>query len=482
MNWAEVVKSRRCRRLVEHIVTDPFIDLAFVQPLISTDEWHRVIERQAVVYTSTGDLGESTTTYSMYKLKGPKLVISEFKNVYSYIDREDKGLSKALAEDKMSRAWKALIALLALRHLIIERAGLEMKELLPEVYADLRALTSNINALIRAKTGKEGTRGSSSPALVRRVLGGSREAVLETAPLVWWINLVMESEVFEAIFKFHYLVRLKRGEIERFIEEAERTLSEAVEGHEPDYEYARFEIFKALLSRCVELRGQYINKLQNAILFVKMFRVKVRDPQEWGWFIDGDVLTYTASVYIAEAQRLIGSKRVNFSIPLLIAPRSGAYAGVASALATLILLSPILMQYSIEAREAVAVTPADVLVALLRFVGKRGAEDFSVDIDELAGEILEFWRETGIYERIKRYTEYGKFEKPINPEEALRPPYTSISSPLALLIHTRVEGVHTVASKRIAAKLPPTMEGYDTIYVRPRYLNTVVGKVWGVDP
>ncbi|MGC9021417.1 MAG: hypothetical protein ACP5KE_09455, partial [Candidatus Methanodesulfokora sp.] len=254
---------------MEHIETDPFIDLAFVQPLISNDEWYRVIERQAIVYASTGDLGENTSTYSMYRLESPRRVISEFKNVYRYIDREGRGLSETLAEDKTSRAWRALIALLALRHLIVERAGLEMKELLPEVYTDLRALTRIIDALIKAKTSKEGTYGLSSPALVRKVLGGSEEEMLKAAPLVWWINLVMESEVFEALLKFHYLVRSKKEVIERFVKEAEEALSENVEGHEPDYEYMRFEIFKALLSRCVELRGQYINKLQNAILFVK---------------------------------------------------------------------------------------------------------------------------------------------------------------------------------------------------------------------
>ncbi|MGC8988241.1 hypothetical protein [Infirmifilum sp.] len=468
---------------MEYIETDPFIDLAFVQPLISNDEWYRVIERQATIYTSTGDLGENTATYSMYKLETPRRVISEFKNVYKHIDRGSMGLSEALAEDKMNRAWRALIALLALRHLIVERAGLEMRELLPEVYTDLRALAGTINALIKAKTGKEGAQSSSSPTLVKKVLGKSKEEVLETAPLVWWINLVMESKVFEAIFKFHYLVRTKKEILEKLVDETEQTLSE-IEGHEPDHEYTKFEIFKALLSRCVELRGQYINKLQNAILFVKTFRVKVKNTQEWRWFIDGDVLTYVASVYISEAQKLVSSKRVNFGIPLLIAPRSGAYAGAASALAALILLSPVLMQYSIEARETVAVTPADVLVALLRLAKKRDKggdmEDFSVDIDELAGEILQFWKDTGIYERIKRYTEYGEFKGPISPEESLKSPYKSISTSLALLIHTKVEGVHVVASKRTAAKLPPTMEEYDTIYVRPRYLNAVVRRVWEV--
>jgi hypothetical protein len=141
------------------------------------------------------------------------------------------------------------------------------------------------------------------------------------------------------------------------------------------------------------------------------------------------------------------------------------------------------MQYSIEARETVAVTPADVLVALLRLAKRRVKErdqDFSVDIDELAGEILEFWKDAGIYERIKRYAEYGEFRGSISPEESLKPPYASISTSLALLINTRVEGVHVIASKRIAAKLPPAMEGYDTIYVRPKYLNAVVRRVWEV--
>jgi hypothetical protein len=57
-------------------------------------------------------------------------------------------------------------------------------------------------------------------------------------------------------------------------------------------------------------------------------------------------------------------------------------------------MSPIFMQYAIEARSEVAVTPADIIVALLRIMKYRGeTESFLVHMRDVAGEILKFWEE-----------------------------------------------------------------------------------------
>ena len=325
------------RRLVEYIVADPFVDLAFVQLLLSNEDWLQVVKRQAEVYASTGDIGESTVTFRMYRSQSRQHVIKTLQRAYSTIDSY---LSDELANEKASRTWRALVTLLASLQLM-ERAGVGLGELLPEGYGRIEELRVVIDRMIEEKTSRE--RAEAAAAVTKVLRGLSGEQFLNTVPKLWWLNFVMESEVFEAVFKYHLLAS-KKELVSGFVKSAEEALSE-VKGHVSDISYMEYEVLKALLSRCVELRGQYINKLQNAIIFVKIGRRSVRNYEEWDWFLRDEVLTYFMSMYMAELQELLGLKEKELNISMLLSPRRER-GGPASALSTLILMSPIFMQYA----------------------------------------------------------------------------------------------------------------------------------------
>jgi len=462
--------ARRGRRLVEHIITDPFIDIAFVHPLISRSDWLQVLERQAVVFTSTGDAGENTVVYRRYRSEIRSIIVSTFKRIYERTI--ENHLREDLVENKARRAWKALLTLLASRSLM-ERVGLGLGELLPKKYADLASISPVIEKIIEVKTRNKGI---SSMTAIRKALaeiGVSGKELCDIAPLLWWINLVMESEVFEAVFKYHYLVYSKIDDIRRFAEEIERAL-QIFRDHESDEDYAEYEVLKALLNRCAELRGQYINKLQNAILFVKCLRQSIDDPEHWEWFMHNEILTYTASVYMVEMQTLSGAEKVILDISSIIGSRKGAYAGATSAFASLILLSPIFMQYAIEAYSTAVVTPADIVIAVLRLVRDYNQlSDFTVDVQKVGEVIEEFWEESGIIRRIQTYSQG---EVAFDDLHRLR----SFNISLALLINAGIEGIHISTMRNPIQKLPPRMIGYDSLFIRPSRLLSIVKKVWEV--
>jgi len=465
-----LMTAKRSKRLVEHIRNDPFIDMAFVHPLISRSDWLRVLERQAEVFISIGDMGEGTATYRRYKSEVRSLVVSMFKRVYKKtIERQ---LKEHLVEDKARRAWKALVTLFASR-LLMERIGLGLGELLPEKYADLASISRVVAKIIEVKTQGTGISGTTTVKRALKELGIEEKKLCDIAPFLWWINLVMEAEVFEAVFKFHYLVYSKMREIRSFAEEAESSLL-IFRDHEPDYDYAEYEVLKALLSRCAELRGQYINKLQNAILFVKYLRQSVDEPERWEWFVHDEILTYIASVYMVEMQRLSDVEKILLDVSSIIGSRRGSYAGVASALASLISLSPIFMQYAVEAQRAAVVTPADIVVSVLRLISKQHRlNDFAVSVQDVAEEIVRFWKESDILRRLQIYS-----QDEVGLDTLCRSRSFTIS--LALLINAGVDGIHVSTMRKPILKLPPRMIGYDSLFIRPRHLLPIIKKVWEV--
>jgi hypothetical protein len=452
------------RRLVESIRNDPFIDAAFIGYLIGREEWLDVMQRQARVYGEIGDIGEGTVTFRTYKEEVKKYIIAKFGRVY---ERGLENQIEKIGEEKARRAWRAAITLLLSKQLM-DRAGVGLGKLLPAEYARLESIAPILNALVDEKTRKKGL---SAPTAVRNVLkrlGG--EQVANSAPILWWTNLVMESEVFEGLLKFHYIVA-SSPHIAEFVKSAEDYLAR-VDGHASDYNYMEYEVLKGLLSRCTELRGQYINKLQNAIIFVKLWRNSVKNPQAWSWFLKNEVLTYTLSVYLTEIQSLLGLGKLRLNISALLAPKSGVYGGPASALSALILMSPIFMQYAIEARREVAVTPADIVVALLRIIRSHGrAEDFSVDMREVAEEIVKFWDEKDISRRLKLYAKDDISPDSVYSKEAL-------TTSLSLLINAGVSGISITTNRKPELRLPPRMLGFDSLYVRSEQFLTVLRTIW----
>lgn len=296
--------------------------------------------------------------------------------------------------------------------------------------------------------------------------------------------MVMESEALEGILKFHYIVSKKplMGELARFIETAEGYLSE-IEGHKADPAYMEYEVLKSLMSRCVELRGQYINKVQLALLFVKLWRRSVRRPEEWRWFLKDDVLTYALAIYLAELQALLGlGGRIKLNILSLLAPealgegegvsRKSIYGGSASALLALILMSPIFMQYAIEARSEVAVTPADIIVALLRIMKYRGGtESFLVHMRDVVDEILRFWEEKDLARRLKLY---------VKDEISLDALYSKRSHTLSLslVINASAGQLHVFTAKKPELLLPPRMIGFDSLYVTSGRFSSILRSIW----
>jgi hypothetical protein len=452
------------RRLVESIRNDPFIDAAFIGYLIGREEWPDVVQRQARVYGEIGDIGEGTVTFRTYKEEVKKYIIAKFGRVY---ERGLENQIEKIGEEKARRAWRAAITLLLSKQLM-DRAGVGLGKLLPAEYARLESIAPILNALVDEKTRKKGL---SAPTAVRNVLKRlSGEQVANLAPILWWTNLVMESEVFEGLLKFHYIVA-SSPHIAEFVKSAEDYLA-GVDGHASDYNYMEYEVLKGLLSRCTELRGQYINKLQNAIIFVKLWRNSVKNPQAWSWFLKNEVLTYTLSVYLTEIQSLLGLEKLRLNISALLAPKSGVYGGPASALSTLILMSPIFMQYAIEARREVAVTPADIVTALLRIIRSHGhAEDFSVDMREVAEEIVKFWDEKDISRRLKLYVKDDISPDSIYSKEAL-------TTSLSLLINAGVSGISITTNRKPELRLPPRMLGFDSLYVRSEQFLTVLRTIW----
>ncbi|GBF09169.1 hypothetical protein apy_08940 [Aeropyrum pernix] len=474
-------RGRERRRIPEHVVTDPFIDVAFVYTLIKDSERLDVIKRQAQVYVDIGSKGVETATFKKYKDEATSFIIEAFGAVYKNVDKELERKfagydDKTVAQVKAERAWTSLIALLA-SAMLMKRAGVGIGYFIPSQYADISRLKPILKVLIYEKARSRGRAASWVLEAALKDLGVDRklEELAEIAPTLWWVNLIMESEIIEGLLKFHYLTYVFRDRINAFVAEVEDALS-TIEEHQADYDYGELEVLKGLLSRCVELRGQYINKLQNALLFIKILRpsvLKIAKPEQWEWFIKDETLTYATMVYLAETQRLSGAGGISLSITRLLEPKKGVYAGVASALASLLALSPVFMQYNIEARGKAVITPADIVVAVLRLIGRHGrARDFTVSVEDAVEEIIQFWREADILRRVSIYAEEDATQD-------MQHILDSFNASMALLLSTGIDGVHPVTSKRALLKLPPRMIAYDSLFVRPNAFFEMVRKVWG---
>ena len=465
-------------RLVELLKTDIFADVAFISYLVGSREWLEAAKRQAMIYNEIGDIGFRTDAFRSYRESVKQHVVEKLRPMFRRSPRYLESSVEKYGDSKARRAWSTIVTLLASQQLL-ERAGARPGELLPEEYAKLEYVAPLLNDLIEEKMKR------SAPKAAKEVferLGEDRALML--APLLWWLNMVMESEALEGILKFHYIVSKKplMGELARFIETAEGYLSE-IEGHKADPAYMEYEVLKSLMSRCVELRGQYINKVQLALLFVKLWRRSVRRPEEWRWFLKDDVLTYALAIYLAELQALLGlGGRIKLNILSLLAPealgegegvsRKSIYGGSASALLALILMSPIFMQYAIEARSEVAVTPADIIVALLRIMKYRGGtESFLVHMRDAVDEILRFWEEKDLARRLKLY---------VKDEISLDALYSkrSLTLSLSLVINASAGQLHVFTAKKPELLLPPRMIGFDSLYVTSGRFSSILRSIW----
>jgi hypothetical protein len=456
-------------RLVELLRTDIFADVAFISYLVGNREWLEAARRQAMIYIEIGDIGEYTDAFRSYKESVKQYVVEKLRPMFRRSPKYLEDFVRREGDKKAEGAWFTIVTLLASQQLL-EKAGAKPGELLPEEYARLEYVAPLLNDLIEEKTKSS----ASAPVVAKRVLKRlSEDRVLVLAPLLWWLNMVMESSALEGILKFHYIVSKKplMGELAKFIETVEGCLSE-IEGHKADPAYMEYEVLKSLMSRCVELRGQYINKLHLALLFVKLWRRSVRRPGEWRWFLKDDVLTYALAIYLSELQTLLGLEgRIKLNIGSLLGRRS-VYGDPAPVLLALILMSSIFMQYAIEARSEVAVTPADIIVALLRIMKYRGeTEGFLVHMRDVVGEILKFWEEKDLARRLKLYV-----RDEISPDALYSKRSLTVS--LSLVINASAGQLHVFTTKKPELLLPPRMIGFDSLYVASGRFSSILRSIW----
>jgi hypothetical protein len=178
------------------------------------------------------------------------------------------------------------------------------------------------------------------------------------------------------------------------------------------------------------------------------------------------------TAYMVELQELLGLREKELALSTLLSPRKGIYGGAASALATLILMSPIFAQYSLEARGEVVVTPADIVISVLRVAKSRGRTgDFIVGVLEVAEEVVRFWEERDLLRRLKLYS-----QDKITPEALCGK--SSFTTSLALLVNTGVGGIHITTERKPELRLPPRMTGFDSLYVRAEQLTAIAQRIW----
>jgi len=192
-------------RLVELLRTDIFADVAFISYLVGNREWLEATRRQAMIYIEIGDIGEYTDAFRSYKESVKQYVVEKLRPMFRRSPKYLEDFVRREGDKKAEGAWFTIVTLLASQQLL-ERAGAKPGELLPEEYARLEYVAPLLNDLIDEKTKSS----ASAPVAAKRVLKRlSEDHVLVLAPLLWWLNMVMESSALEGILKFHYIVSKK---------------------------------------------------------------------------------------------------------------------------------------------------------------------------------------------------------------------------------------------------------------------------------
>ncbi|MEM4412136.1 MAG: hypothetical protein QXT93_11350 [Thermofilum sp.] len=461
---------RRRGRLVEHIVTDSVVDLAFVATLLKNPGRLGVIEKQAEAFIETGDLGYDALAFKRYEKEALAEVVSMLRSIYGTSSLKTL---KREAESKAKRAWTALVLFRALTRLLgaiyPEAEDLPSeKKLIPRVLEDPEKMLKAISVIIETKVaeGKKAT-----TMAIKRAMKRIEDMGLDPrdfSVFLWWINIIMEAEVIDAVADYKYIVYVDRKH--KLVENFMWNLSSATEGRlkAPPDKWLEFELRKALLSWTAGLKGQYINKLQNAILFIKLWRKseKPEKLQSWSWFLPGEPLMYSLAVYLVEPQLLL-DMRMPIKLPLerlMTAkdPRELSFL-------TLLMFSPIIHLHGVETGEP-KVTPMDVVVSLLR-ISRRAREERPVGLAELTEELKKFYEDTGLADNMRARLRQLDLDKLAWSE--------SLNWAIASLVITGVPGIGTILTKKEIFKLPPRKIPYDAVYLKPRELSEFVRKALG---
>jgi hypothetical protein len=120
----------------------------------------------------------------------------------------------------------------------------------------------------------------------------------------------------------------------------------------------------------------------------------------------------------------------------------------------------------------VAVTPADMIVALLRIIKRRGEEEgFLVHMHDVVDEILKFWEGQGLTRRLKLY-----IRDEISPDALYNKRSLTVS--LSLVINASAGRLRIFTTKRPDLLLPPRMIGFDSIYVESGRFSSILRSIF----
>lgn len=459
-------------RLLHYLNTNLMLDLEVINQICSDPRTLRVIYNQADAFIKRGDRGFDTLTFRDFEQRLRANIVEKFGKRYSSLDKEFK------AEEKAKRAWLAFLNWFVITRLIdaaeeYGKAFIPRRLLRPEgLDAPCRFISEVLEELEELID-----RGPAEERQVFfRVLKGKIESELKAAlekgsdtaldimPFLWWVNIVMEAEVIDGILAYHYLYYKFFNEIEGLTRKIVNSLSNNLyTTYKPDVGWARENLLRGLISATTGLEGDFIGRLHNVIALLKLLRVKpkFRERYKWRWFLTGDPLTYTLSVYITFPQELVGISRIKLLTHILRLDEQfdkenhASSRNWAPAASTLLLLSPIFIQYRIERNETYMVTPADVIISLLVAERNWGRD---IHVKELAKAMLDFWEKRRVRKVLIPY---------IHMPETLEEIYTNegFTASLALMRAARIGGVHVYRDKEGLFRVPFRRSSFDRLVI-----------------
>jgi len=394
---------------------DLFVDMAFVSCLMSENEWLEVLRRQAEIFREIGHLGESTWTYRyFYRSKAKSYVVEKFREIYDEKIFEEKIAN--VEDEKIRRAWRTLLMYFVVQDFVrdVKTWGdpLPFETIKPE---DVKPI---LDELVEERVKR---REKKADKIIREVFERNGfERSMKIAPFLWWINIMMESDVFDRLIS----------------------------------------CYKSLTS-C-----QSLKRLQSAMLLVRLWRRDVE--KKWEDFLNRDIMTYLLATYVSEIQRLAETEKTVSVLDFML-PRKWMDGWVAQRLSKIIFISPILTQYFLDTQRRVFVSPADIVIALARIAKSRGKESFIVGVHDLTtdeiikhnltDEIIKFWSERDILRRLKHY-----LGRDITRETLIEE--GSLIDSIALSIESLTERyIRVTLDKLPEYRLPPRMYGFDSLYV-----------------
>jgi hypothetical protein len=203
---------------------------------------------------------------------------------------------------------------------------------------------------------------------------------------LWFLNMIVESEVMERVLAMLNTIDATEGSsklLSSFINSIEQGFAQRV-GEEPEEKYTEEETYKALLMRAAELRGQYINKLRNAIIAVTDIVAaerRRRGPTPWREVIR-DVMLRRAAYYIGEVLHMAGKPPLFKGFIGRIISENESFQ--ARQIKTLLLASAIIH----KKLQRCVVTPADMFLWVLKAnSGFHALENVAASIaEEICGK------------------------------------------------------------------------------------------------